>query len=559
MPLTALGIPDRSRFPVVPSISEPAEWQFALQKHLAYRAGPHFDLRLAPDNKAHSWAVRRWPKPGEKVLAVQQPAHTRRYMDWSGEIPRGQYGGGTVSLEQRGVVKVISSSPERIKFVRFRGKEADEFDMIRTDGRNWLLVNSSTTPERYQIPQHKPTYGVTEFDDRLADQPGVMSPKIDGAHGILVLKPGKHPRLFSVRKPVSGGLIEWTHKIPDLWKQRVPSDVDATLRVEVFMADRNGAAMPAEHTASVLNSGIEQAIEQQKGTGGLRIMPFAVADDESPYEQQLDRIFQMAKRLPFMSSPEVARTSGEKRRMIEQIRSGSHPMTREGVVVWDKSPMKAKIHQDADVYPVEVFGGEGKYSDSAGGFVYSTEPDGEPVGRVGSGLSDDFRNELWQNRDRVRGRVATVRYDKRMPSGALYAPRFIRWHPDKDPGDYAEAEMTRADRFKMGFLRKMAELGLRPSDLESYDLCEMMSKRAGIRSALGLALPTGRVGLTALIAAPMSVGALTGAFTRQVAKADDPDVKEVKMQEARDAYRKLTADVIARIKARQSDAAKRIH
>lgn len=444
MPRRALGIPDRDLFREFPKKAPPF-WQFAVQKHEAERAGTHFDLRLAPNRHAFSWALRKWPKPGEKALAILQPTHTRKYMTFEGVIPKGQYGAGRVSLHDQGKVRVIEYRPGMIKFVRYKGKEAEEYVLVKTKDKRWLLINTSTVPGKYKFPQWKPKYKELEFSESLADMPGIMSPKVDGAHGLVVLQAGKHPRVFSVRPPVSGGIIEWTHKMPWLYKIKVPKGINTVIRAEVFLTDKRGRALPAEMTAGVLNSSIEKAIEDQKRLGArLTIMPFAVADgkwENKPYDHHLRELERISKLVPIFRMPEIARTREEKIRLIKKINEGKHPLSREGVVIWENRPYKAKITKEIDVYPTRVFPGKGKYRDrAAGGFYYSLEPGGPEVGKVGGGLDDKLREELWKNRERIKGRVARVRFDKQMPSGALYAPRFAGWHPDKDPGDYLNPE-----------------------------------------------------------------------------------------------------------------------
>ncbi len=128
---------------------------FVVQKHDASRL--HYDFRLEIKGVLVSWALPKGPSmnPADRRLAVRTEDHPLDYADFEGVIPKGEYGGGTVMVWDRGTYESKGRAlPDeqlgRGKIdVALRGKKLrGDFTLIRTGrasperGRtaNWLLI-----------------------------------------------------------------------------------------------------------------------------------------------------------------------------------------------------------------------------------------------------------------------------------------------------------------------------------------------------------------------------------------------------------------------------------
>ena len=128
--------------------------RFVVQKHAARQL--HYDLRLEWQGVFKSWAVARGPSldPAEKRLAVEVEDHPLDYGDFEGTIPRGEYGGGTVQLWDRGfwTPEGTKSTEEAfqagdLKFTLDGSRLQGSWVLVRMRGdryggkrTNWLLI-----------------------------------------------------------------------------------------------------------------------------------------------------------------------------------------------------------------------------------------------------------------------------------------------------------------------------------------------------------------------------------------------------------------------------------
>jgi len=108
---------------------------YLIQKHAARRL--HYDFRLEWNGTLLSWAVPKGPSenPNDKRLAVHVEDHPVEYGKFEGTIPKGEYGGGTVMLWDRGSWVPHGDPDEGLK----KGKLSFELHGERLKG-NWTLV-----------------------------------------------------------------------------------------------------------------------------------------------------------------------------------------------------------------------------------------------------------------------------------------------------------------------------------------------------------------------------------------------------------------------------------
>jgi len=115
--------------------------RFVIQEHHA--SSLHWDLRLERDGVLKSWAVPKGPpeRRGVRRLAVQTEDHPVAYVDFEGVIPEGEYGGGTISIWDRGDYEEEKWRDDEI-IVNLRGDRLkSKYCIIRLKGqpKNWLL------------------------------------------------------------------------------------------------------------------------------------------------------------------------------------------------------------------------------------------------------------------------------------------------------------------------------------------------------------------------------------------------------------------------------------
>ena len=149
--------------------------RFVVQKHDARRL--HYDLRLELDGVLLSWAIPNGPSAisTDKRLAVRTEDHPLKYLDFEGTIPKGEYGGGTMIVWDRGDWRSLYDAHKSLA----KGHLEFELNGQRLKGR-WHLVRLKKRPseknEQWLLIKGADQHERSDSDPSiLADQTSVLS------------------------------------------------------------------------------------------------------------------------------------------------------------------------------------------------------------------------------------------------------------------------------------------------------------------------------------------------------------------------------------------------
>src|ERR687897_908053 len=128
--------------------------RFVVHEHHARRL--HWDLRLEHEGALASWAVPRGipAHPDENRLAVRTEDHPLEYLEFEGDIPKGEYGAGTMRIWDRGTYRAEKLRDDEV-IASFDGERLNgRYALFRTGGKNWMIhrISPPLDPEREPMP-----------------------------------------------------------------------------------------------------------------------------------------------------------------------------------------------------------------------------------------------------------------------------------------------------------------------------------------------------------------------------------------------------------------------
>jgi bifunctional non-homologous end joining protein LigD len=174
--------------------------RFVVQEHHATRL--HWDLRLEHDGVLASWAIPNGipPDPADNRLAVHTEDHPLEYLDFSGDIPKGEYGAGTMRIWDQGTFETHEFNDKKVE-ITFHGERLSGryglFPIGRKDDKeaekDWMIhrMDPPADPEREPMPER-----LTPMLAGAGELPHDQSQwsfevKWDGVRAIAYVKPGR--------------------------------------------------------------------------------------------------------------------------------------------------------------------------------------------------------------------------------------------------------------------------------------------------------------------------------------------------------------------------------
>ena len=171
---------------------------FVIQRHQARRL--HYDLRLERDGALASWAVPNGVplEPGQRHLAVHVEDHPMEYATFEGEIPKGNYGAGTVEIWDSGTYELLEEKKDGGLTFRLEGKRLQgTWTLVpaHLDGKeqNWLLLRKrEEAAERSRGAKRRYRPMAATLVEELPRGDGwLFEPKWDGYRALAYLSGGE--------------------------------------------------------------------------------------------------------------------------------------------------------------------------------------------------------------------------------------------------------------------------------------------------------------------------------------------------------------------------------
>ncbi len=165
-----------------------------VQEHSARRL--HWDLRLEHEGVAASWAIPNGipDDPGQNRKAVHTEDHPLEYLEFEGEIPKGEYGAGTMKIWDRGTYELEKWEAGKV-MVRFDGERVrGRYALFRAgkEEKDWMIHRiDPPTEERDPFPESVLPMLAKPAPLPASDEGWAAEVQWEGVRAIAYCRPGR--------------------------------------------------------------------------------------------------------------------------------------------------------------------------------------------------------------------------------------------------------------------------------------------------------------------------------------------------------------------------------
>jgi len=361
---------------------------FVVQRHDARRL--HYDFRLERNGALASWAVPKGPplEPGQQHLAVHVEDHPLEYASFEGEIPKGQYGAGTVEIWDSGTYELLEEKPDGGLTIRLQGKRLNGMYALvpahlSGDEKNWLIIRKKddTAAAARKPRKYQPMLATLAAEVPKGDW--LYEIKWDG-YRIIATVSGGEPELRTRRDQ------DYTQRFENVAKELVKAlkTPDCVVDGEVCALDEEGrpsfSAMQQGRPGTPIVYYVFDLLEVE----GEPIIDLPLEERRDRLERLLDKRNKTVRFSEGFDDGEALLAAAEKQKLegIMAKRLGSRYLPGKRSREW----LKIKGHGRQEFVIAGYTRGQGRRAGTLGSLVLGMYEGGELVyvGNVGTGFND---------------------------------------------------------------------------------------------------------------------------------------------------------------------------
>ena len=375
---------------------------FVVQRHDARRL--HYDFRLERGGALASWAVPKGVplEPGGRVLAVHVEDHPLDYATFAGEIPKGNYGAGTVEIWDTGTYELVEEKRDGGLTVRLHGSRLEGLwtlvpAALDGDPKNWLLIRKKDDVVRGPVRgDYRPMLATLAQELPHGDD-WVYEVKWDGYRALGYVRGGE-------ARLVSRNQNDLTERFPQVAKAlaQAARSPECVVDGEVCALDGEGRPSFSAMQQGKPGTPVVYAVFDVLEVDGVPVLDEPLGERRARLKALLDTRAKTVQVSEFFDDGDGLYAAAVERRLEGVMAKRRQSPYAEGKRTRDW--LKIKTHGREEFVVCGWTKGQGKRAGSFGALVLGTHRGDELhwVGNCGTGFTERDIDELLQKLEPLR-------------------------------------------------------------------------------------------------------------------------------------------------------------